>query len=42
MFDRGALAALQSADRHWANGDFNVEDLASDLAELLVGQLAEY
>jgi Fic family protein len=34
-------AALQSADRHWANGDFNVEDLAGYLAELLVGQLAE-
>ncbi len=33
-------AALQSADRHWANGQFNVDDLAAYLADLLEDQLA--
>lgn len=33
--------ALQAADRHWANGDFNVEDLAKYLEGLLVAQLTE-
>lgn len=34
-------AALQTADRHWENGDFNVDDLASYLADLLADQLRE-
>jgi len=33
--------ALQAADRHWANGDFNVEDLAKYLETLLTAQLRE-
>jgi Fic family protein len=33
--------ALQAADRHWANGDFNVEDLAKYLETLLTDQLRE-
>jgi Fic family protein len=34
-------AALQDADRHWANGQFNVDALAEYLAELLEAQLSE-
>lgn len=34
-------AALREADRHWANGDFNVDDLAIYLEGLLVAQLTE-
>jgi Fic family protein len=34
-------AALQAADRHWAAGQFNVDDLAAYLAELLEAQLTE-
>jgi len=34
-------AALQAADRHWENGDFNVDELASYLARLLAEQLLE-
>jgi Fic family protein len=34
-------AALQAADRHWANGHFNVNDLAEYLAGLLRDQLLE-
>jgi Fic family protein len=34
-------AALQSADRHWAEGQFNVNELASYLAGLLADQLAD-
>jgi Fic family protein len=34
-------AALQAADRHWANGQINVDELASYLLELLTGQLAD-
>lgn len=34
-------AALQEADQHWANGQFNVDALASYLADLLSAQLAE-
>ena len=34
-------AALQAADRHWANGQFNVDDLALYLERLLVEQLRE-
>lgn len=34
-------AALQDADRHWANGQFNVDALALYLADLLQAQLAE-
>jgi Fic family protein len=34
-------AALQAADRHWANGQFNVDDLAAYLADLLQNQLEE-
>lgn len=34
-------AALQAADRHWENGDFNVDELAAFLAELLADQLRE-
>ena len=33
--------ALQAADRHWADGHFNVEDLARYLERLLVAQLTE-
>lgn len=33
--------ALRAADRHWANGDFNVDDLAQYLEDLLVAQLTE-
>jgi Fic family protein len=34
-------AALQSADRHWANGHFNVDELADYLAGLLKDQLRD-
>jgi Fic family protein len=34
-------AALQAADRHWDNGQINVDELASCLLELLTGQLAD-
>jgi Fic family protein len=34
-------AALQAADRHWENGDFNVDELASYLGGLLADQLRE-
>ena len=34
-------AALQAADRHWADGQFNVDELASYLADLLQAQLTE-
>lgn len=34
-------AALQEADRHWNEGNFNVSQLADYLAELLTGQLSE-
>lgn len=34
-------AALQAADRHWANGHFNVEELADYLAGLLKDQLLD-
>jgi Fic family protein len=34
-------AALQAADRHWAEGQLNVEELASYLADLLEAQLRE-
>jgi Fic family protein len=34
-------AALQAADRHWAEGQFNVDDLAAYLADLLEKQLSE-
>jgi len=34
-------AALQEADRHWANGHFNVDTLASYLEGLLQAQLSE-
>jgi Fic family protein len=33
--------ALQAADRHWADGHFNVEDLAKYLQTLLTEQLTE-
>lgn len=33
--------ALQAADRHWADGHFNVEDLAKYLQNLLIAQLTE-
>lgn len=33
--------ALQAADRHWADGHFNVEDLAKYLETLLIAQLTE-
>jgi hypothetical protein len=33
--------ALQDADRHWNEGNFNVSMLADYLAELLKGQLTE-
>lgn len=34
-------AALQAADRHWAEGQFNVDELAAYLADLLEAQLSE-
>jgi Fic family protein len=34
-------AALQEADRHWADGQFNVDALAEYLADLLEAQLSE-
>lgn len=34
-------AALQAADRHWEQGDFDVSELAEYLQELLSAQLAE-
>jgi Fic family protein len=34
-------AALQEADKHWADGQFNVDELAEYLAELLKAQLTE-
>lgn len=34
-------AALQAADRHWADGQFNVDELAGYLADLLEAQLSE-
>lgn len=34
-------AALQAADRHWSNGQFNVDDLADYLWELLDAQIAD-
>lgn len=34
-------AALQSADRYWAEGQFNVDELAEYLADLLQEQLGE-
>jgi Fic family protein len=34
-------AALQAADRHWAEGQFNVDELAEYLADLLQDQLSE-
>ncbi len=34
-------AALQAADRHWADGHFNVDDLASYLASLLQDQILD-
>jgi Fic family protein len=34
-------AALQAADRHWAEGQFNVDELAEYLADLLREQLSE-
>ena len=34
-------AALQDADRHWNEGNFNVSNLASYLEGLLIGQLSE-
>jgi Fic family protein len=34
-------AALQDADRHWENGQFNVDDLAEYLGGLLADQLRE-
>ena len=33
-------AALHTADQHWANGHFNVDELAAYLADLLSDQLA--
>jgi Fic family protein len=33
--------ALQAADRHWADGEFNVQELAEYLAGLLADQLRE-
>ena len=33
--------ALQAADRHWANGHFNVDELAAYLEGLLQAQLTE-
>lgn len=34
-------AALQAADRHWADGHFNVDELAAYLERLLLDQLSE-
>ena len=34
-------AALQAADRHWANGHFNVDDLAKYLVGLLSDQIRD-
>jgi Fic family protein len=34
-------AALHAADVHWQNGDFNVDELAAYLEELLAAQLSE-
>lgn len=34
-------AALQDADRHWSDGQFNVDQLAGYLADLLEAQLSE-
>lgn len=34
-------AALQEADRHWADGQFNVDALAAYLEDLLEAQLSE-
>lgn len=34
-------AALQAADRHWADGHFNVDELAAYLQRLLLDQLSE-
>ena len=34
-------AALQTADRHWENGEFNVDDLADYLGVLLADQLRD-
>ena len=34
-------AALQEADRHWNEGNFNVSNLATYLADLLMGQLTD-
>lgn len=34
-------AALRAADRHWENGDFNVDELAAYLAEALADQLRD-
>jgi len=34
-------AALRAADQHWANGDFNVDELADYLAGLLRDQLLD-
>lgn len=34
-------AALRSADQHWANGDFNVDELAAYLADLLKDQIRD-
>jgi Fic family protein len=36
-----SYAALRSADRHWANGHFNVDELAGYLAGLLKDQLLD-
>jgi hypothetical protein len=34
-------AALQAPDRHWAEGQFDVDELADYLADLLRDQLSE-
>jgi Fic family protein len=34
-------AALREADRHWADGQFNVDTLATYLADLLTNQIVE-
>jgi hypothetical protein len=34
-------AALEAADRHWNEGNFNVNELADYLSDLLKGQLTE-
>jgi Fic family protein len=34
-------AALEAADRHWADGEFNVDELADYLAGLLTDQLRD-